>query len=99
MRDGSLVAATWLRPDDETLTIVWIAVFAHARRHGAGKLLIEQAMREANGMPVRVVTFGADHPHPEAPKTRAFYEAMGFAVTDEVPETSPDGTSRQAFIR
>jgi len=58
-------------------------------RHGAGRALMERAAAHARAHGIRfltVKTLSARDPDPGYAKTRAFYEALGFVVIDELPE-------------
>lgn len=77
--------------------INWLAVGKRFRRCGVGRALVSHAL--AAGAPaVRVTTFGAGHPSPEAQAARALYQALGFQASDEPSEVSTDGTPRVVFV-
>ncbi|MEJ0040912.1 MAG: GNAT family N-acetyltransferase [Rhizomicrobium sp.] len=60
---------------------------AHHRR-GAGRALVEAALRHAGAEGVRfltVKTLSDRHPDPAYAGTRAFYEAVGFLAVEEFP--------------
>jgi ribosomal protein S18 acetylase RimI-like enzyme len=78
-------------------TINWLAVRRRDRRRGVGRALVSFALGSGADS-VRVTTFAADHPHPEARAARELYLAMGFVPSDEKPEFVPDGTSRDEFV-
>ena len=76
----------------------WLVVAELARRQGAGRALVAEAMRRFVSGPgvVEVVTFGADHPGAAASGARVFYERLGFAPA-EAAAPGPDGGSRQVY--
>ena len=55
------------------------------------------ALQEANGRPVHVVTFGAEHPGgAEAEAARDLYRSLGFQPFEHDP--AADGTPRELFV-
>ena len=76
--------------------IGWLAVFPDARRRGAGRALVQHTLASATG-PVRVTTFGAGHPHPDAETARRLYPTLGFVSTGRTHD-GPDGTPREQFV-
>ena len=76
----------------------WLVVAERARRQGAGRALMAEAMRRFVSGPgvVEVVTFGAGHPGVAASGARVFYERLGFAPA-EAAAPSPEGGSRQVY--
>ena len=76
--------------------IGWLAVFPDARRRGAARALVQHTLTTAHG-PVRVTTFGAGHPHPDAEAARQLYSALGFVSTGRTHD-GPDGTPREQFV-
>jgi ribosomal protein S18 acetylase RimI-like enzyme len=91
--DGHLAGGMLFRES----TINWLAVGRAYRRGGIGRALVGYAL-EVGSARVRVTTFGADHPHPEAGAARHLYRAMGFAPSPEPPELASDGTSREVLV-
>jgi GNAT superfamily N-acetyltransferase len=76
----------------------WLVVCELARRQGAGRALVAEAMRRFVSGPgvVEVVTFGAGHPGAAASGARVFYERLGFAPA-EAAAPGPEGGSRQVY--
>jgi GNAT superfamily N-acetyltransferase len=76
----------------------WLVISGLARRQGAGRALVSEAMRRFVSGPgtVEVVTFGADHPGAAASGARVFYERLGFAPAEAAPP-GPEGGSRQVY--
>jgi GNAT superfamily N-acetyltransferase len=76
----------------------WLVVAERARRQGAGRGLMAEAMRRFVSGPgvVEVVTFGAGHPGAAASGARVFYERLGFAPA-EAAAPGPEGGSRQVY--
>ena len=78
--------------------ITWLGVRSEFRRRGVGRALVIHAVAAADA-DVHVVTFGDDHPHPEAVGARALFEVLGFAVLDAKLPAAPDGTPRQSMVK
>lgn len=77
----------------DAVTIAWLAVRRSARRRGVGSALVEQALGEAAGRPVRVVTYVEGYPMgAEANASRRMYRRLGFKLSVEIPPDAPDGT-------
>ena len=79
-----MVGGMWLSSTNaDAVTIAWLAVRREARRRGVGSALVGQALTEAGGRTVRVVTFGEGHPmNEEADAARDLYRRLGFkAIT------------------
>jgi ribosomal protein S18 acetylase RimI-like enzyme len=76
----------------------WLVVSGPARRQGAGRALMAEAMRRFVSGPgvVEVVTFGAGHPGAAASGARVFYERLGFTPAEAVV-ACPEGGSRQVY--
>ena len=76
----------------------WLVVSGPARRQGAGRALMAEAMRRFVSGPgtVEVVTFGAGHPGAAASGARVFYERLGFTPA-EAAAPGPEGGSRQVY--
>lgn len=76
----------------------WLVVAERARRQGAGRALMAEAMRRFVSGPgvVEVVTFGAGHPGAAASGARVFYERLGFFPA-EAAAPGPEGGSRQVY--
>lgn len=76
----------------------WLVVSGPARRQGAGRALMAEAMRRFVSGPgvVEVVTFGAGHPGAAASGARVFYERLGFTPAEAAP-SGPEGGSRQVY--
>lgn len=86
------------RPD--AVTIGWLAVRSDHRRHGVGRALVEKAVTEAAGRPVRVVTFGEGHPMGlEAEASRTMYRRLGFKPAADIAPDASDGTPREVLWR
>jgi ribosomal protein S18 acetylase RimI-like enzyme len=92
----------WLsysQPD--AVTIEWLAVRRERRRRGIARGLVEEALVEAAGRSVRVVTYGGGHPvKVEAEAAREFYRRLGFEPSAEIPPKGPygpDGTPREVL--
>jgi ribosomal protein S18 acetylase RimI-like enzyme len=99
-----MVGGVWLSPTThDAVSIDWLAVRSDHRRRGVGRTLVEAALEEAAGRPVRVVTFGREHPQEaEAEAAIEFYRHLGFEESTEVPpkgRRGPDGTPRQVMWR
>lgn len=95
-----MVGGMWLSSDADTVTIAWLAVRREARRKGVGSALVEQALAEAGGRTVRVVTFGDRHPlKEESDAARDLYRRLGFKQSFEVLPVARDGTPRVVFSR
>lgn len=77
--------------------IHWLGVKKHFRRRGAGRALVSHAVKSSEGE-VRVVTFGANHPHPDARSAQELYRVMGLALSDETPAAAADGTPRVILL-
>lgn len=95
----TMVGGMWLsytHPD--AITIAWLAVQYGARRLGVGSALVEKALTEADGQPVRVVTFGHGHPSgDDAEASRRMYRSLGFTPSTETPPDAPDDAPREVF--
>ena len=76
----------------------WLVVSGPARRQGAGRALMAEAMRRFVSGPgtVEVVTFGGGHPGAAASGARVFYERLGFTPAEAVAP-GPEGGSRQVY--
>ncbi|TDC97497.1 GNAT family N-acetyltransferase [Actinomadura sp. 7K507] len=76
----------------------WLVVSEDARRQGAGRALMADAMSRLVRGPgtVEVVTFGADHTGAVASGARIFYEKLGFTPA-EPADPGPEGGSRQMY--
>ncbi|MFJ9691811.1 GNAT family N-acetyltransferase [Kitasatospora sp. NPDC101183] len=76
----------------------WLVVAEPARGTGAGRALVEDALRRLGDGPatVEVVTFGPDHPGATAGGARVFYERLGFTPAEPAPP-GPEGGSRQVY--
>ena len=98
---GPIVGGMLLsRSHPDAVTIGWLAVRSDHRRHGVGRALVEKAVAEAAGRPVRVVTFGEGHPMgPEAEASRMMSRRLGFKPAAEIPPDAPDGTPREVLWR
>ena len=95
---GRMVAGgMWLsNASDGCLHIRWLAVARGMRRRGVGRALVLSALRQANGRPVHVVTFGAGHPGgAEAEAGRGLYRSLGFESREQ---RSCDGTPRELLV-
>jgi len=97
--ESRLVGGMWLSfVHSDALTIGWLAVRRNVRRRGVGRCLVERALGEASGGPVRVVTFGHGHPMgADADAARSMYYSLGFEHSTERPPQAPDGTSREVL--
>jgi ribosomal protein S18 acetylase RimI-like enzyme len=78
--DGELLGAVGLEGGEEELVIARLFVAPSAFRRGVGTALVEKALAEANGLPVRVGTAAANAP------ALALYEGLGFR---RVAESEP----------
>jgi ribosomal protein S18 acetylase RimI-like enzyme len=100
VRDTSpkLAGGMWLScPPNGCLHIDWLAVARRERRRGAGRALVMQALREANGRPIHVITFGADHPGgSDVEAARGLYRNLGFLPFEHAH--AADGTPRDLFV-
>jgi ribosomal protein S18 acetylase RimI-like enzyme len=100
VRDTSdrFAGGMWLSyAPDGCLHIDWLAVARRVRRRGAGRALVVRALREANGRPTHVITFGAGHPGgSEAEAARGLYRGLGFLPLEHEP--AADGTPRDLFV-
>lgn len=76
----------------------WLVVAERARGTGAGRALVEDALRRHVRAPatVEVVTFGPDHPGAVTSGARVFYERLGFTPA-EPAGPGPEGGSRQVY--
>ena len=94
-----MVGGMWLSfTNPDVVTIAWLAVRRDARRRGVGTALVEQALSEAGGRTVRVVSFGEGHPmKEEADLARKLYLRLGFRQSNEVVSVAMDGTPRVVF--
>lgn len=81
-----------------TCHLRWLVVSDHARGHGVGRALVDEAIRRFVQRPgiVEVVTFGADHPGAVAGGARVFYQRLGFTPAEAAPH-GPEGGSRQVY--
>jgi ribosomal protein S18 acetylase RimI-like enzyme len=96
-----MVGGMWLSSTNaDAVTIAWLAVRREARRRGVGSALVGQALAEAGGRTVRVVTFGEGHPmNEEADAARDLYRRLGFKQSREVLPIARDGTPRVVFSK
>lgn len=95
--DDTLIGAALLSRDDRPHRIHWLAVASTARRRGAGRALIRAILaRWDDGLPIDVVTFGADVPG--GGPARALYAACGFTWTEHT-DPGPEGGSRDRWTR
>jgi RimJ/RimL family protein N-acetyltransferase/ribosomal protein S18 acetylase RimI-like enzyme len=97
--DGAVLGGMTIgRPARARVRLTWLAVRTAARRHGAGRALVEHAIVQADGLPLHVITFGAGHPGGgEAEAARALYRTLGFAVV-ATDAAAPDGTPREELV-
>lgn len=88
---GPIVGGMLLsRSHPDAVTIGWLAVQSDHRRHGVGKALVEKAVAEAPGRPVRVVTFGEGTQWALRPKPpESCTTAWGFRPAAEIPPNAP----------
>lgn len=96
--ETSLLGGLLIGSKPPTCHLRWIVVTEHARGHGVGRALVDDAIRRfANGPGiVEVVTFGADNPAADASGARIFYERLGFTPAEAAP-IGPEGGSRQVY--
>ena len=97
-RESALVAddgAGGLLFSPHRCSIGWLVVVPAAPSRGLGQALLADAFRRWVRPPcaVEVVTFGSDH---AGARSRSFYERLGFAPGELVPD-GPEGGSRQVF--
>ena len=72
--------------------IYLMAVDPALHRHGVGRALVEALERDLIADHVRLLqvkTLGPSHPDPGYARTRMFYEGMGFAPLEEIPDLWP----------
>ncbi|MFI6643840.1 GNAT family N-acetyltransferase [Streptomyces sp. NPDC050504] len=83
-----------------TYHLHWLVVAERARGTGAGRALVDDAVRRYVTGPavVEVITFGADHPGAVTSGARVFYERLGF-TPGEAAGPGPEGGSRQVYRR
>ncbi|WP_052849516.1 GNAT family N-acetyltransferase [Streptomyces avicenniae] len=83
-----------------TYHVHWLIVSAQARGTGAGRALVDDAVRRFVTGPgsLEVVTFGPDHPGAVTSGARVFYERLGFTPA-EATDPGPEGGSRQVYRR
>ena len=83
LRDGVLVAAITLEPHfPGSFEVHFMAVRPEHHRQGIGRLLLahlEATARQRGAQWLHVKTLAPSHPDPYYARTRAFYQAMGFA--------------------
>jgi GNAT superfamily N-acetyltransferase len=88
--DGQDVGLMVLKPHfDDTLEIELLAVRRARHRGGAGRALVEQAVTLVGSEGRRFLTVktrGPSAPYEPYERTRAFYQAMGFAALEEFTE-------------
>jgi len=73
-------------PGFSAIDIHLLAVRQRAHRHGVGKALVRHALAEARALKrpyLTVKTRGPSLPYEPYERTRAFYEAVGFAPLEE----------------
>lgn len=73
----------------ESAEITWMAVAPEAHRHGIGRALVEELVRElrSRGCDLLLVkTLAETHPSREYAATRAFYRATGFRPLTVLPD-------------
>ena len=68
----------WM-PDDGAALLVTIQVFAHARRRGVGKVLLQRYLEDAAAAGHRTASLGVHSANP----ARLLYEAAGFRHTGD----------------
>ncbi|HXQ09565.1 MAG TPA: GNAT family N-acetyltransferase [Caulobacteraceae bacterium] len=87
---GQDIGLMVLKPHfSDTLEIELLAVRAARHRGGAGRALVEQAVALARAEGRRFLTVktrGPSAPYEPYERTRAFYQAMGFAALEEFTE-------------
>lgn len=94
---GTLLGAALLSRDGQPHAIHWLAVSSTMRRQGAGRALLQAILdRWGDGLPVDVVTFGANVPGSEP--ARALYAACGFTFTEHT-DPGPEGGARERWTR
>lgn len=92
VREGSVVGYAIALPGEET-TLSELVVAADSRRHGYGRTLVD-AVADASGAERTVVTTPAENETAER-----FYRAIGFAVSERLPEFYADGTAALRLVR
>jgi ribosomal protein S18 acetylase RimI-like enzyme len=83
---------TWVEADGIG-EITWMGVHVQHRRRGLGRQLMEGLTADLRARAIgelRVKTLSARHPDPGYGQTRAFYEAMGFTVIEELGIWGPE---------
>ena len=81
--------------------ICWIAVDKVRHRQGIGRLLMTRMLalaQEAGVGRIRVATVAPTEDYEPYARTRAFYEAFGFAIQEIKPAGWPDGTDRADYV-
>jgi ribosomal protein S18 acetylase RimI-like enzyme len=76
--------------------IDWLVVAEKWRRTGVGRALI----RHACGLvisPAEVIVTTFDQNDPEGEPARRFYESLGFAPAELLPDEGPNGETRQRY--
>jgi GNAT superfamily N-acetyltransferase len=84
--------------DEPIYHVHWLVISAQARGMGAGRALVDYAIKKFVRPPatLEVITFGADHPGAVVSGARIFYERLGF-VPAEAADPGPEGGSRQVY--
>ena len=87
------------RPDE--WEICWIAVARDLHRRGIGRMLLTHMLarvRKAGAHRVRVKTLAPTVCYVPYDRTRAFYEAVGFALQCIEPHGWPDGSDKAEYV-
>ena len=91
---GSIIGMLSLRfPFPNNADIYWLGVLPQYHHQGAGRVLVNDAMRRAREQgceTITVETLGPSHPDEGYKRTRAFYSAMGFKPLFEVTPYGPE---------
>jgi ribosomal protein S18 acetylase RimI-like enzyme len=90
--DGHVASGMLLRDG----AINWLAVAKRFQRRGVARTLVAHAQSVCDE--VRVTTFAAGHPHPDAKASRMLYRSLGFQRVGEVAAAGPDGTPREELV-
>jgi len=98
---GALVGFILWDEEANQIEIKWTAVAPDRHRQGIGTALMTRFLgraREAGAHRVRVATVAPTEDYEPYARTRAFYEAFGFAIQEIKPAGWPDGTDRADYV-